>query len=113
MDFPSTSKDWKKFELNNKSVALNILYVPHKTRKICLAQKSKHNLTREKQVILLMISDGEKWHYTAVTRLSVLLRGVTGNNNGDFYCLNYFHAYRTKNNLKHIKRYGKIMIIVL
>ena len=33
IDFPSTSKDWKKFELNNE-VALNILYVPHNTKKI-------------------------------------------------------------------------------
>ena len=32
IDFPSTSKDWKKFELNNE-VALNILYVPHRTKK--------------------------------------------------------------------------------
>ena len=51
IDFPSTSKDWKKFELNNE-VALNILYVPHNTKKIEIAYKSKHNLTREKQVIL-------------------------------------------------------------
>ena len=87
-------------ELNNESIALKILYVPHKTGKIHLAYKSKHNFTREKQVILLMITDGDKWHYTAVTRLSGLLRGVTGNNNGDFYCLNCFHAYRTKNKLE-------------
>ena len=59
IDFPSTGKDWKKFELNNESIALNILYVFHKTGKIHLAYKSKHNLTREKQVILLMITDGE------------------------------------------------------
>ena len=25
IDFPSHKKDWKKFELNNKSIALNIL----------------------------------------------------------------------------------------
>ena len=80
------------------------MYVPHKTRKICLAYKSKHNLTREKQVILLIITDREKWHYIAVTRLSGLLRGVTGNNNGDFYCLNCFHAYRTKNKLETHKK---------
>ena len=46
IDFPSTSKDWKTFELNNE-VALNILYVPHGTKKIEIAYKSKHNLTRE------------------------------------------------------------------
>ena len=33
IDFPSHSKDWKKFESNNKSIALNILYVPHNTEK--------------------------------------------------------------------------------
>ena len=97
IDFPSTSKDWKKFELNNESIALNILYVPHKTKKIHLAYKSKHNLTCKNQVILLMITDGEKWHYTAVKRLSGLLRGITSNDNGDFYCLNCFRVYTTKN----------------
>ena len=30
INFPSTNKDWKKFELNNE-IALNILYVPHNT----------------------------------------------------------------------------------
>ena len=65
IDFSSTSKDWKKFELNNE-IALNILYVPHNTKKIEIAYKSKHNLTREKQVILIMISNGENWHYLTV-----------------------------------------------
>ena len=74
--------------------------MPHKTGKIPLAYKSKHNPTREKQEVLLMITDGEKWHYLAVIRLSGLLRGVTSNNNGDFYCLNCFCSYRTKNKLE-------------
>ena len=33
IDFPSHKKDWKKFELNNKSIALNILYMPYNTEK--------------------------------------------------------------------------------
>ena len=33
IEFPPTSKNWRKFELNNK-VALNILYVPHNTKKM-------------------------------------------------------------------------------
>ena len=76
----------------------------HKTGQIHLAYKSKHNLTREKQVIHLMITDGEKRHYTAVTRLSGLLRGVIGNNNGDFHYLNCFRACRTKNKLEAHKK---------
>ena len=68
IDFPSTSKDWKKFELNNE-IALNILYVPQNTKKIHVAYKSRHNLTCEKQVILLMISNGENWHYLVLKNL--------------------------------------------
>ena len=111
IDFPSTRKDWKKFELNNK-VALNILYVPHNTKKIEIAYKSKHNLTREKQIILLMISNGENWHYLVVKSFSGLLTGITSNHKEDFYCLNCFHSYNIKINLKHIKKYVKIVIIV-
>ena len=98
------SKDWKKFESNNKSIALNILYVPHDTEKICHAYKSKYNLTRENQVILLMITDGEKCHYLAVKSLSALLRGITGNNHEDLYCLNCFRAYTTENKLESHKK---------
>ena len=107
IDFPSTSKDWKKFELNNE-VALNILYVPHGTKKIEIAYKSKHNLTREKQVILLMISNSENWYYLIVKNLSRLLRGITSNHDGDFSCLNCFHSYRTKNKLDAHKKICEI-----
>ena len=34
IDFPWHEKDWKKIESNNKSIALNISYVPHNTEKI-------------------------------------------------------------------------------
>ena len=44
-----------------------------------------------------MITDGEKRHYLAVTSLSALHRTTTYTNNGDFYCLNCFHSFRTKN----------------
>ena len=73
IEFPPTSKDWRKFELNNK-VALNILYVPHNTKKIQMAYRSKYNLIHEEQVILLMITDCEKWHYLMVKNLSGLLK---------------------------------------
>ena len=80
------------------------MYVPHKTRKIHLAHKSKYNLTRANQVILLMITDGEKCHYLAVKSLSALLNGITSNHDGDFYCLNCFRAYTTKNKLETHKK---------
>ena len=52
-----------------------------------------------------MITDnGERWHYLVVRSLSALLRGISSSNNGDFYCLNCFHSYRTHNKLKMRER---------
>ena len=59
-----------------------------------------YNSQRENQVILLMITDGEKWHYLAVKKLSVLLWRITSNNVGDVYCLNCLYLFRTENKLK-------------
>ena len=55
-------------------------------------------------MILLMITDGEKWHYLVVKNLSELLRGITPNHNADFYCLNCFCSYSTKNKLEKHKK---------
>ena len=33
INFPAAKKDWNKFEVNNKNVTLNILYVPFSTKK--------------------------------------------------------------------------------
>ena len=85
-------------------MAINILFVPHNTKAISIAYKSKYNHKRKNHVILLMITDGKKGHYLAVRSLSVLLRETTSSNNGDLYCLNCFHSYRTYNILKKHKR---------
>ena len=74
IDFLSHQKDWKKFEQNNKTIALNILFVPCNTKQIRLAYKSKYNRKRDNQVILLMITNDKNWHYLAVKNLSRLLR---------------------------------------
>ena len=103
IEFPPTSKDWRKFELNNK-VALNISYIPHNTKRIQLAYRSRYNLTYQEQVILLMITDGKKWHYLTVKNLSGLLRGITSPHYGDFHCLNCFRSYGTKSKLELHKK---------
>ena len=41
IDFLSGTKDWKKCERNNKTIAFNILYVLFNTKTINLAYKSK------------------------------------------------------------------------
>ena len=58
-------------------------------------------------------SEGRQWHYLAVKKLSVLLRGIASKNNGDFYCLNCLHSFRTKNKLESHKKYVKTKISVM
>ena len=96
--FPSHQK---KFELSNKAIALTILFVPYNTEKIRLAIKSKYNFKSENQVILLIITNGKKWHYLTVKSLSALLREITSKHVGQFYC---FHSYSTENRLKKLDK---------
>ena len=111
--FPSDKEDWKKFEQNNKEIALNVLFVPHNKKEIELAYKSKYNYKPKKQVILLMITDkNNKWHYLAVKRLTALFRETTSNHHGDFYCLHFFIHIAHLIKLKNMKEYVIIMIIV-
>ena len=99
------------FKLNNKTITLNI--VSYNNEKIRLGYKSKHNFKHENQVILLMLTDGKKWHYLSVKSVPALLKAITSNHIGDFYCLNCFHSYRTEKKLKKHERVAMIMIIVM
>ena len=42
------------------------MFEPHNDKTINLAYKSEYNRKRENQVILLMITNGKKWHYIAL-----------------------------------------------
>ena len=91
IEFPAGPKEWQKFERNNKTIALNILFIPQDTKTISVAYRSEYNNKRKKQVILLMITDGKKWHYLAVINLSALFKEKLSNRKGDLYCLICFN----------------------
>ena len=102
LEFPAGNKDYSAVEKNNSEIALNIIYIPYKTKEILPSYTSKHNKTRNIQANLLMITDNESnWHYLAIKSLPGLLPDITSTNHGDFYCLNRFHSYRTLNALKN------------
>ena len=67
------SRRFKKIEQNNKTIALNVLFVPYNTETIRVAYRSEYKNKREKQVNLLMITDGNKWHYVAIINLPTSL----------------------------------------
>ena len=94
VNFPSEKDDWKKFEKNNVTIALNVLYA--KKGKTYPAYVSKHNSNCEKQVIIFMIPNGEGWYYLAVKKLSTLLNRITSKHHVDFYCLNCLHSFEKK-----------------
>ena len=66
---PSEKDNWEKFEKNNLLIALNVLYV----------EKGKIYPS-----YVLMIPNGEGWHFLKIKNLSPLLKGITLKNNGDF-----------------------------
>ena len=68
---------------------------------------------RKKQVILLMIPNGQGWYYLAVNKLSALSRGTMSNNHGDAHFLDCLYSFATKRNLNLIKKYVKTKIFVI
>ena len=73
----------------------------NKEKEILPAYISKHDSTREKQIIRLMIPNKENGcHYLTVKKLFALLHEITSKYKCDFHCLNFSHSFRTKNKLK-------------
>ena len=79
LKFPVTVNQIEKFEKNNLDIAVNVLYLhspkeANKIRdKIAILRRSDGNASRSKVANLLLITDGEKRHYTAIKSLSRLL----------------------------------------
>ena len=112
--YPSKD-DWTRFEKTNLAIALNILYIKVKESPAFI---SKIDSNCEKQIILLMIPNGEKegWYYLAVKIIFALLHGITPKYRCDSYCLNCLHSFRTGNKLKsheevcRNKTFGRILM---
>ena len=72
-NFPSNIKDWNEFEKNNEIIALNIVYLPYSTEEVRHACKSKYNLQRKNQLILLMITDGKKMAFSCCKKIVCII----------------------------------------
>ena len=114
----------KRFEKFNEDITLNILYVPfvdEDEREFDDASIdvrpeyiSKFNYTRKVQVVLLKISDGDKWHFLALKSdteensdcmkptksFSKLMRDISSNSHESYYCFGCFHSFRCKSTLE-------------
>ena len=67
LKFPIAIKGINFFEMNN-DISINVLSVENKDIYIC-----KKCIRRDCEINLMLISEGDRWHYTAITSLSRLL----------------------------------------
>ena len=67
-----------------------------------ILKKKKYVQLIFQKLIRIVIPNEEKecWHYLAVKKLSTLSHGTTSKHNGDIYCLDFLHPFRTENELK-------------
>ena len=94
LEFPLSIKDISTFERKNKNISINVLQVVGNEFSILKrAEFHKDN----KVVNLLLISDGEKNHYTTVKDLSKLLGSKNSkNHNKKYFCINCLNGFTSE-----------------
>ena len=96
ISFQPQEQDYKTLEMDNKSIALNVVQV--NKQKISHLYKSEFNRTRENRAILFVLTDDEKQHHVAVKNLNSLLKDK--NKCSGHFCVNCFKKFRTKARLE-------------
>ena len=107
INYSSKFDDWKRFEKNNPTIALNILYT--KEKEILPAYISKHNWTFEKQINCLNDSKRRKRRMALSCSKNIIciISQKTSNHEGDFYCLNCLNSFGAEIKLKIHKKICK------
>ena len=89
LKFPVSIKDIGKFE-NRNNVSVDVLAVEEVDIYIC--RKSNHKTNHE--INLILISEDNRWHYTAIKSLSRLLAGKNSKHHGKQYlCTNCLQGF--------------------
>ena len=100
--YPSKKEDWKRFEKNNPTVALSVLY--SEEMEMCPAYISKINSNCGKRIILSKIEKKKKKKKAGIIfqwkKVSALLYGITSKHKGEYNCFSCLHSLRTEKNLK-------------
>ena len=104
LEFPVSLNKIDRFEKDNPDIAVNVLCEEEEKEKIYICRKSKYN-DRSKIVNLLLITEREKRHYTAIKSLSRLLGSLNSKNEHKQHfcvnCLNSFNSVETRD--KHFE----------
>ena len=82
-------------------------------KKVYLAYVSKHSQIVKNKFFFKDFKREKLWHYLAVKKLSVLLRGITSKHYGYFFVGIICIPLEQKTNLNRIKEYVKIKIFIM
>ena len=72
IDLPSYQRDWREFEQNNTSIAVNILFASYNSEEIKLVYKSHYNKRKNLVISLTINVEAKNYYYFAVKNLSEL-----------------------------------------
>ena len=91
MNFPSHAKDWEKNEKNNKSIALSLFFHSGKKERNekSIQFKTQFNARQVNSIALPFCK-----------RFTGLLRKITSNHDGVYYCMICLYSFETKDELK-------------
>ena len=100
IDFISQKDDWKKFERNNVTIALNVLYATKE--KIYPAYVSKNKTNREKQVIC---NDFKRPKMTlSCSKTTSIIKRNNFETSWYFFCLKCLHSFATTKKIELHKK---------
>ena len=89
LEFPVPIKNIRVFEMNNR-ISVNVLVVEGKDIYICWKGIDVH----EREINLMLVSDGDKWHYTAIKSLSRLLSSSNSKHmHKQYFCTNCIQGF--------------------
>ena len=89
LKFPASIKDISMFETNN-NFSVNVLVTEGKDIYIC--RKTTYRCDWE--INLMLISEGDRWHYTAIKSLSRLLAGKNSKHaHKQYFCNNCLQGF--------------------
>ena len=88
LKFPVLIKDIKIFEMNN-DISVNVLSVEDKDVYIC-----RNSRKAPQEINLMLISEGDRWHYTVIESLSRLVAGKNSkHDHKQYFCTNCLQGY--------------------
>ena len=88
LKFPVVIKDINIFEMNN-DISVNVLSVEDKAIYIC-----RKGWRHQREINLMLISEGDRWHYTAIKSLSRLLASKNSkHSHKQYFCNNCLQGF--------------------